>query len=56
MVAKGAAAVIVSDDFEELALLADRVLVMEHGRVVTELATTKIDARTIAALALGAPA
>ena len=30
-VTRGAAAVVVSDDFEELALLADRVLVMEHG-------------------------
>jgi ribose transport system ATP-binding protein len=55
-VTRGAAAVVVSDDFEELALLADRVLVMERGRVVSELVATNIDARTIAALALGAPA
>jgi ribose transport system ATP-binding protein len=55
-VANGAAAVVVSDDFEELALLADRVLVMEHGRVVTELVAASIDAGTIAALALGSPA
>jgi ribose transport system ATP-binding protein len=53
-VAKGAAAIVVSDDFDELALLADRVLVMEHGRVSTEFAVGNMDARRIAARALGA--
>jgi ribose transport system ATP-binding protein len=54
-VTRGAAAIVVSDDFEELALLADRVLVMERGRVVSEVVATNIDARKIAAFALGAP-
>lgn len=35
---KGTAIVIASDDFEEISLVADRVLVMDRGRIVAELA------------------
>ena len=39
----GAAAVVVSSDFEELCLLCDRVVVMRAGRVVAQLARHELN-------------
>lgn len=44
---KGAAVLVVASDFQELAIIADRVLVVANGRVVEELTGEQIDADTI---------
>jgi ribose transport system ATP-binding protein len=46
-VSDGAAALIASSDFEELAQVCDRVLVLWKGRVVAELASEALSAETI---------
>jgi ribose transport system ATP-binding protein len=51
----GASAIVASDDFEELATLADRVLVLQRGRVVHELRQPDIDATRLADAAFRAP-
>jgi ribose transport system ATP-binding protein len=43
----GAAAVIASSDFAELAALSDRVLVLVRGRAVDELHGPGLDARRL---------
>ncbi|HEU4393575.1 MAG TPA: sugar ABC transporter ATP-binding protein [Solirubrobacterales bacterium] len=50
-VAGGAAALIASSDFEELARLCDRVIVLRRGEAVAELDGEDLDADRIAALA-----
>ncbi len=50
-VAQGAAALVASSDFEELAMLCDRVLIMKAGRVVSELRGDDVTAERITALA-----
>jgi ribose transport system ATP-binding protein len=50
----GCAAVVVSDEFEELARVCDRVLVMVRGRVVAELAQPDITPSGLTELAFGA--
>ena len=52
--AAGCAAVIVSDEFEELARVCDRVLVMVQGRVVAELAQPGITPGRLTEIAFGA--
>jgi ribose transport system ATP-binding protein len=52
----GAAAVLASEDFEELSTVADRVLVLGHGRVVSELRQPDVDPARLARAAFGAPA
>ena len=52
----GAAAIVASDDFEELSTIADRVLVLHRGRVVTELRQPDIDPARLADAAFRAPA
>ena len=54
LVADGAAAVVASDDFDELVTLADRVLVMAAGGIVCDIPAMDTDATRLAALALGA--
>ena len=44
----GAAAIIVSSDFDELLLLADRILVLAAGRVVASAASASIDRHWLA--------
>jgi ribose transport system ATP-binding protein len=54
---EGAAAVVVSSDHEELEQLADRVIVLDDGRIRAELRGDEIDAVRISHLTLdGAPA
>ncbi|WP_324910596.1 sugar ABC transporter ATP-binding protein [Baekduia sp.] len=43
----GAAALVVSSDFEELARVSDRALVMRGGRVIAELAREDLDAHRL---------
>jgi ribose transport system ATP-binding protein len=50
----GSAAVVASDDFDELSTIADRVLVLVRGRVVAELRRPDIAPARIAELAFGA--
>jgi ribose transport system ATP-binding protein len=50
-VAGGAAALIASSDFEELARICDRVIVLRKGEAVTELRDGDLDADRIARLA-----
>ena len=50
-VADGAVALVASSDFEELARICDRVLVLRKGRVVSELRDGDLDADRIARLA-----
>jgi ribose transport system ATP-binding protein len=52
----GAAAIVASEDFEELSTIADRVLVLQHGRVVSELRQPDVDPARLARAAFGAPA
>ena len=52
----GCAALVVSDDFVELATVCDRVLVMIGGRVVAELARPGITPARLAELAFGTSA
>lgn len=48
---EGTAIVVVSSDFEELALLSDRALVFDSGRIVAELHRPHIDRHRLTALA-----
>jgi ribose transport system ATP-binding protein len=50
-VANGAAALVASSDFEELARVCDRVVVLRKGRAVAEAAGEELDAERIARLA-----
>ncbi|WP_072801523.1 sugar ABC transporter ATP-binding protein [Rhodococcoides yunnanense] len=50
--ANGAAAIVVASDFEELAQVADRVLVMRRGRIIAELAGDRITAHTLTELSM----
>jgi ribose transport system ATP-binding protein len=50
-VAGGAAALIASSDFEELARVCDRVIVLRKGRAVAEVSGEELDADRIARLA-----
>jgi len=50
-VAGGAAALVASSDFEELARICDRVIVLRKGKVVAELRAEELDAERIARLA-----
>ena len=52
--AAGCAAIVVSDEFDELARICDRVLVMVHGRVVAELSQPDITPRRLTEIAFGA--
>jgi ribose transport system ATP-binding protein len=49
----GAAAIVVTSDFEELALISDRVIVLRDGVVAAELAQGEFDAHTLVELAYG---
>ena len=51
----GAAAVVTSNDFEELSTIADRVLVLIRGRLVAELRQPDINAPRLAELAFSTP-
>ena len=44
----GAAAIVVSSDFDELLILADRILVLVDGRMAGEAPTASIDRHWIA--------
>jgi ribose transport system ATP-binding protein len=53
----GTAVLVASDDFDELSVIADRVLVLERGRVAAELRQPAVDAARLARAAFaGAPA
>jgi len=52
----GAAAVVVSSDFEELAGLSDRVVILVHGRLVDELEGSALDPRLLERAAYGTAA
>ncbi|MDA0162135.1 sugar ABC transporter ATP-binding protein [Solirubrobacter ginsenosidimutans] len=51
--ADGAAIVLASTDFEEIAAVADRALVMRHGRVADELSRDQLTAERLARAAYG---
>ena len=51
--AEGAAIVLASTDFEEIAAVADRALVMRHGRVADELSRDQLTAERLARAAYG---
>ena len=55
-VAAGTSVIVVTSDFEELARVADRVLVLAHGRIAGELRPPQIDASRITELVLSASA
>jgi ribose transport system ATP-binding protein len=55
-VAAGTSVIVVTSDFEELARVADRVLVLAHGRIAAELRPPQIDASRITELVLSASA
>ncbi len=46
---RGAAVLLVSEDLDELLLLADRIVVMSEGRIVHEVAAAKADRRSLGA-------
>lgn len=48
----GAAAIVVASDFEELAHVADRVLVLRRGRIVAELKGDRITAHSLTELSM----
>jgi ribose transport system ATP-binding protein len=52
----GAAAIVVSDDFDELSTIAHRVLVLVQGRVASELRQPGIDPTRLAHAAFSTPA
>src|SRR5690606_19551529 len=43
---RGAAVLLVSEDLDELLLLADRIVVMSEGRIVHDVAATRADRAT----------
>lgn len=49
-VTQGTAAILVSSDFEELADMSDRVLVLDGGRIVTEVSGHDLDRHTLTEL------
>jgi ribose transport system ATP-binding protein len=55
-VAAGTSVIVVTSDFEELARVADRVLVLARGRIAGELRPPHIDASRITELVLSASA
>jgi ribose transport system ATP-binding protein len=55
-VAAGTSVIVVTSDFEELARVADRVLVLAQGRIAAELRPPHIDASRITELVLSASA
>jgi len=55
-VAAGTSVIVVTSDFEELARVADRVLVLAHGRISGELRPPHIEASRITELVLSASA
>jgi ribose transport system ATP-binding protein len=55
-VTAGTSVIVVTSDFEELARVADRVLVLAHGRIAGELRPPQIDASRITELVLSASA
>lgn len=48
--AAGALAIVVASDFEELAAVADRALVLRHGRMVAEVSGTELTAKRLSEL------
>jgi ribose transport system ATP-binding protein len=48
----GAGAIVVASDFEELALVADRVIVLRRGRVVAEVTGSDITAHRLTELSI----
>ncbi len=46
---RGAAVLLVSEDLDELLLLADRIVVMSEGRIVHEVAAAEADRRSLGA-------
>ena len=54
LAAEGAAMLVLSSDFEEIKLIADRVLVLRKGVIVGELARDEIDEDRMLALQVGA--
>jgi ribose transport system ATP-binding protein len=56
LAAGGAGVIVVSDDFDELSAVADRVLVIVGGRIAAELRQPGIDAARIAGVAFHSPA
>ena len=55
-VAAGTSVIVVTSDFEELARVADRVLILAHGRIAAELLPPHIEASRITELVLSASA
>jgi ribose transport system ATP-binding protein len=55
-VAAGTSVIVVTSDFEELARVADRVLILAHGRIAAELLPPHIEAARITELVLSASA
>jgi len=55
-VAAGTSVIVVTSDFEELARVADRVIVLAHGRVAAELHPPEIEPSRITELVLSASA
>jgi ABC-type sugar transport system ATPase subunit len=53
LAAEGRAVLVVSQEVEELQQVADRVLVMRHGRLVGELARSEVTEARVVALAMG---
>jgi ribose transport system ATP-binding protein len=49
-VAKGAAAIVVASDFEELALVVDRAIILRDGRVTAEVARDDLNAHRLTEL------
>ena len=50
----GTAVLLISEDLDEILELADRIVVMRHGAIVYETATTTADPKTIGAHMLDA--
>jgi ABC-type sugar transport system ATPase subunit len=56
MAASGMGVVVISSDLEEVLGLAHRVIVMRHGRIITELAGEQINEQAVLAAAFAEPA
>ncbi|GAA3567790.1 sugar ABC transporter ATP-binding protein [Amycolatopsis ultiminotia] len=54
-VARGLTVIIVSSDFEELARVTDRVLILRGGRIVADVPAQSVDAAAITELVYSAP-
>jgi rhamnose transport system ATP-binding protein len=55
MAASGMGVVVISSDLEEVLGLAHRVLVMRHGRIITELSSERINEQAVLAAAFAEP-